>query len=73
MNTTPNTAFTAFCEVCYLLFLEQFSKLSQYIDFISNVDPKLLYKNIIFFSGDIIVRTHGLYKFYYEKFSRFFL
>lgn len=49
MNIPSNTAFTAFCEVCYVLLLEQFSKLSQYIDFISSVAPKLLYKDIIFF------------------------
>lgn len=49
MNIPSNTAFTAFCEVCYVLLLEQFSKLSQYIDFISSVAPKLLYKNIMFF------------------------
>lgn len=49
MNIVSDTAFTAFCEVCYLLFLEHFFKLSQYIDFFSNVARELLYKNIYFF------------------------
>lgn len=44
MNIPLDIALTAFCEMCHLLLLKQFSKLSQYIDFISNVIKELLCK-----------------------------
>lgn len=43
MKIPLNTALTVFCEMCSLL-LEQFSKLSLYIDFISNLIQQLLYR-----------------------------
>lgn len=50
MNILLNAALTDFCEMCHLLWLDQFSKVSQCIDFTSTLTQELLQEVFKIFS-----------------------
>lgn len=70
MNIPLNTALTVFYEMCCLLLLGQFSKLSQYpyIDFISIMAPKVLCKE---YKMLLVIKWREHMNSIFEKFLRF--